>query len=171
MANAKNGYVTEDHEGKLYRVRDQDKGKGEAVIVWAENLPHEEASFFKERLVGAGKSRTARLEDMEIAPPPTSVDPKGNPIEGRQVAPEPPVVRTTPRKASSLVTAGSPAHANPGVQSARQKGLAVARAAAAQAQARAQVVEAPSNGEIEVEVPDNIEDELENIEDISDLPA
>lgn len=67
------GYQAPDTEGKLYRVRDKDYGDGSPVTVWGENLTYEAARLLKERVCGTKKSRTARVEDMEVSIP--SADP------------------------------------------------------------------------------------------------
>jgi hypothetical protein len=50
--------------GRRYRVRDKDW-----VAVWGEDLTWEAANKLKDQVVAAGKSRTARVEDMAIPPP------------------------------------------------------------------------------------------------------
>jgi hypothetical protein len=62
------GYRPVDTDGKLYRVRDKDHGDG-SVRIWAENLTYDAAHALKEKVVGAKKSRTARIEEMSIALP------------------------------------------------------------------------------------------------------
>lgn len=51
--------------GRLYRVRDKDW-----AALWGENLTWKEATELKDLVVGRKKSRTARVEDMAIPPPP-----------------------------------------------------------------------------------------------------
>jgi len=169
----KNGYVTEVTEGKRYRVRDKNPGKGKDYIVWAQDLSYEDAHVLKERICGLEKSRTARIEDMTIALEGRPVTPKGNQIVSLAEVTEAVVDAAAPLRGvrtSSLVTA--PNHPDPSIADAQAKALAAARATAAQAQARAaQVAEQPPNGEIEVLVPDNIEDELDGLVDGEDLPA
>jgi len=50
--------------GQLFRVRDKDWDN-----VWAENISHDEAHKLKEKIATSGKSRTVRIESMEIDPP------------------------------------------------------------------------------------------------------
>ncbi len=50
--------------GRRYRVRDKDW-----VAVWGEDLPWDEANKLKDQVVAQRKSRTARVEDMEVPPP------------------------------------------------------------------------------------------------------
>lgn len=52
-----------------YRVRDKDW-----ATIWGENLTQEEAHKLKERVVGSGKSRTARVEPMSVRPPGEELD-------------------------------------------------------------------------------------------------
>lgn len=151
----KHKYVAEDHEGKLYRVRDKDFGKGQPVIVWGENLSHEQAHALKERVCGAERSQTARIEDMEIPAPATAVTPKGEPLSGSPVrhAVDP----------GGLVLPSTPAPADPVIAAAREKAMAAARGAAAQARARA-VEPQPTPVPVEdLTVPDNIEAELDDL--------
>ncbi|HET9062319.1 MAG TPA: hypothetical protein VFO62_03430, partial [Candidatus Binatia bacterium] len=69
----KNGYQPVDTDGKLFRVRDKDYMDGSEVKIWGENLTYESAHALKEKVVGAKKSRTARVEEMSIPLP--SADP------------------------------------------------------------------------------------------------
>jgi hypothetical protein len=64
----KRGYTPEDHEGKLYRVRDKDYGDGNPKI-WGENLAFDAAQKLHQRVTGSRKSRTARIEEMSTALP------------------------------------------------------------------------------------------------------
>lgn len=143
----KNKYVEENHDGKLFRVRDKNHGKGKEYIVWAENLPYEAAHTLKERICGQEKSKTARIEEMTI------------PLEGTFV------IHKSAAHASSLVTSGSAPDPDPQIQAARKKALAAASGPAQQAQARAgQVIRIPQPEVVEeIMVPENIEDELDDL--------
>lgn len=124
------GALPTDTDGKLYRVRDKDFGDGQPVIVWAENLTYEEAHALKEKVVGGGKSDTARAEDMTIPPPATATR-----ASAVITAPAPRPTRTPAR--SAVVTAQSAKHPDPAIQAAREKAMAAARPIAQQAQSRA----------------------------------
>ena len=54
--------------GKLYRVRDKIV-EGHPVKVWGVDLTWEQATKLKEHVVTAGRSKTARVEPMEVAMP------------------------------------------------------------------------------------------------------
>ncbi len=69
----KHGALPIDTEGKLFRVRDKDYMDGTEVKIWGENLTYEAAHKLKEKVVGAKKSRTARIEEMSVPLP--SADP------------------------------------------------------------------------------------------------
>jgi hypothetical protein len=162
----KQHYVPEDHEGKLYRVRDKDFGRGHTTIVWGSHLEHEDAVKLKERVVGAGKTMTARIENMDVPLPANAVTPKGEPLTNE--AP-----RGLPRP-SSVVTAASPPHPDPVIHQARQNALAAARATAQEAQqraaqAQAQVAAAQAAAQLmdvpEIDVPEGIETELDELAD------
>lgn len=56
--------LDETTEGQLFRVRDKDWER-----VWDENLSYADACKLKEKVVTSGKSRTARVENMNVAPP------------------------------------------------------------------------------------------------------
>jgi hypothetical protein len=49
--------------GKLYRVRDRAEPDG-SYNLWGENLTHEAAMKLKDQVVGARRSRTAKIEEM-----------------------------------------------------------------------------------------------------------
>jgi len=70
-------------EGRTYRVRDKDW-----VMLWGDGLTYTEALKLKEQVVGSGRSKTARVEDMEIQPPDWWVETNG----GQKDAPPAPVV-------------------------------------------------------------------------------
>lgn len=51
-----------EHANKLYRVRDRDW-----VKVWGESLTHAKAVELHAKVVGGGKSRTARIEEQNAS--------------------------------------------------------------------------------------------------------
>lgn len=166
----KQKYVPEDHEGKLYRVRDKDLGKGQPIIVWGSHLPHELAHKLKERVCGRALSNSARIEDMTIPLVPNAVTPRGQPLTN-----EPPP--GLPRAPSSLVTPRSVKPADPMIAAAQAKAMAAARAPAAQAQQRSDnLIPLPQHahnddGKLrqvdidtpEAEIPGDIDDDLESL--------
>jgi len=101
--------IEEETAGRLYRVRCKDWEN-----LWGENLTHEEATRLKEQVCTRGKSRTARVEDMEIPAPDWYLAQEG--IEALPVA--------TP--ASTIVDAE--------LERLRQKALAASHASAQTAQ-------------------------------------
>jgi hypothetical protein len=70
--------------GRTYRVRD--KGW---VVVWGTGLTWDEATKLKNQVVGAKKSRTARIEDEEITPPDWYVPPTADAGEPMSITPHP----------------------------------------------------------------------------------
>jgi hypothetical protein len=56
--------IAQATEGKLYRVRDKDW-----VALWGENMSWADAVTLRDLVVGRKWSRTARVEDMALAPP------------------------------------------------------------------------------------------------------
>lgn len=56
--------IAQATEGKLYRVRDKDW-----LAVWGDNLTWEAAHALKEKVISQRRSRTARVEDMEVQAP------------------------------------------------------------------------------------------------------
>jgi hypothetical protein len=54
----------EEFAGKLFRVRDKDW-----KAVWGESLDWDAANKLKEQVVTRGKSKTARVESMDVADP------------------------------------------------------------------------------------------------------
>lgn len=105
--------------GKLYRVRDKD---WEAVH--GEGLTWDEAVKLREQVVGAKKSRTARVEDMEVAPPDWYVSSPAE--EPAQVDVEParapgPPVRSKPYR-DTTVTPPPPRNVNPPRDMTAQRG-------------------------------------------------
>lgn len=71
--NKATGYKPENHNGKLFRVRDKDHGDGKPVTIWGDELDHSDANKLKELVVGQGKSTTARVEPMEMPAKPNWV--------------------------------------------------------------------------------------------------
>lgn len=173
----KNGYVTEDTEDKLYNVRDKDYGDGKPVIVWGQNLPHEAAHLLKERIVGRGKSTTARLVENTHPLPATAVDPKGNPIEDVNELAHALTHKPVPARPSSVVTANK-LHADPQLASVQRAAMAAAKVPATAAQQRAAMVSIPQHAHNqaaeaeqpveqvpEIDLPPGIESELDEMGD------
>src|SRR4029077_10666599 len=52
-------------QGLLYRVRDRDW-----AVLWGENLSWEDAKKLCAKVIGSQKSKTARVEAMDMLPPP-----------------------------------------------------------------------------------------------------
>ena len=104
----------EEDEDKRYRVRDRNTKEGPGKV-WGEDLDFETATKLKERVVGSGRSTTARIEDMGADP--------------RAAGPQ------------SLVTpASNGRHRDATIASVQAKALAAGRGAAQAAQARADKV-------------------------------
>jgi hypothetical protein len=129
----KQRYVEEITEGKLYRVRDKNKGNNTPYIVWGSGLPHDAAHKLKEVVTGQEKSRTARLEEMTIPLTGAPVTPKGEPHVEAQVTAR--MLTTPPR--SSLVTPTQGHHPDPQLAAVQQRAMAAASVPAQQAQQRA----------------------------------
>lgn len=181
----KNGYVEENTEGS-FRVRDKDDRDGSPVIVWGSHLTHAEAHQLKERVCGAEKSTTARIESMDLPLPATAVTPQGQPISN-----EPPRALPRPRadayapspggRRSSVVTPRGGLDIDPQIAAAQQKAMAAARTHAAQSQQRADnLIALPQHPQNVVadselaqledlgpgdapEIPDGIEGELDEL--------
>lgn len=174
----KQRYVEEITEGKLYRVRDKNDGRN-PYIVWGSALSHEDAHKLKERVTGAEKSRTARLEEMSVALTGTPVTPRGDPhVEAADTA----RMLTTPPRTSSLVTPSKGLHADPRLAEIQQRAMAAASAPAQQAQQRADnLIALPQHGQPHpndelpfapevpegppIEVPEGFEGELDELAD------
>lgn len=95
--------LAEVNDGKLFRVRDKDWER-----IWGENLTHEEATALCTKITANRKSRTARIEDMEIGPPDgvdyTPPAPRGHAPEQSQ--PEAPPITPAPYKNITVETRG-----------------------------------------------------------------
>lgn len=143
----KNGYVTEDHEGKRYRVRDKNYGPDEPCIVWGSDLEHEEAHKLKERVVGSEKSTTARIENMDVPLPPNAVTPKGEPLRNEAPAglrspltsyrpPNAADAGRVPGQRQSSVVTPAQLHRDPQIAEVQRRAMAAVQPAAAEAQGR-----------------------------------
>jgi len=67
--------AAEDAAGRLFRVRDKDWEK-----LWGQNLCYQDAEKLKNAVIGALKSRSARIEDMEIPCPDGFTAPELEPL-------------------------------------------------------------------------------------------
>lgn len=109
--------------GKLFRVRDKDWD-----AVHGENLPWAEANKLKETVVGQGKSRTARLEDMTIPPPDWYLQQLAE-IQGEDPLPVAPAAVADPQLAQ--MRAGALAASKQAAQAANARHAALDRSAPA----------------------------------------
>jgi hypothetical protein len=114
--------------GGTYRVRDKDW-----VAVWGENMSFDEANKLKEQVIGRGKSKTARVESMDVDPPDWYYEALAEQAEqsARETAQpdEPRAPRATPPSLAS--------QQDRRLQELRQKAIDTAAAAARSAEARA----------------------------------
>ena len=174
----KQHYVEENHEGKLYRVRDKDHGDGSPTIIWGAGLTYEAAHALKERVCGRELSRDARIEDEEKPMPTNPVDADGKRFAGAgdfdpRVGSMGRIIESVATGAliasgaSSLVTA--PKHPHPDISTMQAQVLAGLSGVTAEAQQRAATAEARQatiqEAEAALEVGEDVEGDIDALID------
>jgi hypothetical protein len=154
--------LDESTAGQLFRVRDKDWD-----AVYGENLTWADAQKLKEAVVTRGKSRTARLENMDVPPPdwyesptPTAAD---RPVVAARNSPAPDPQRDALRRKALATSA----------QTAREANARRDRSSPAAAARTARIAPMPPVPVVSTIDPEDVDPDDPNIDtgDISELMA